>query len=129
MRDAYLLIRAASLYITVVLTCAAWLSRRPNKRTINVTILAFAWNVPAVLLWLPIAPRTAHPDFVWLVMAMSSTFAGNLTLIGSMANLIVAERASARGEHIGFVDYLKVGVPVTIATLLWGILWIVIFVR
>ena len=83
-------------------------------------------NVPAVILWLPVVPRTAHPNFVWLVMAMSSTFAGNLTLIGSMANLIVAERAAARGAHIGFVDYLKVGVPVTIATMLWGILWIVI---
>jgi Na+/H+ antiporter NhaD/arsenite permease-like protein len=86
-------------------------------------------NVPAVLLWLPVVPHTANPTFVWLVMAMSSTFAGNLTLIGSMANLIVAERAGARGEHIGFVDYLKVGVPVTIATMLWGILWIVIFAR
>ena len=84
-------------------------------------------NVPAVILWLPVVPRTAHPNFVWLVMAMSSTFAGNLTLIGSMANLIVAERAAARGAHIGFVDYLKVGIPVTIATMLWGILWIVIF--
>ena len=84
-------------------------------------------NVPAVILWLPVVPRTAHPDFVWLVMAMSSTFAGNLTLIGSMANLIVAERAAARGARVGFVDYLKVGVPVTIATMLWGILWIVIF--
>lgn len=84
-------------------------------------------NVPAVILWLPVVPRTAHPSFVWLVMAMSSTFAGNLTLIGSMANLIVAERAAARGARIGFVDYLRVGVPVTIATMLWGILWIVIF--
>jgi Na+/H+ antiporter NhaD/arsenite permease-like protein len=86
-------------------------------------------NVPAVILWLPVVPRTAHPTFVWLVMAMSATFAGNLTLIGSMANLIVAERASARGEHIGFVDYLKVGVPTTLATMLWGILWIVLLAR
>ena len=84
-------------------------------------------NVPAVILWLPVVPRAPHPAFVWLVMAMSSTFAGNLTLIGSMANLIVAERAGARGAHIGFVDYLKVGVPATIATMLWGIAWIVIF--
>ena len=83
-------------------------------------------NVPAVILWLPVVPRTTHPAFVWLVMAMSSTFAGNLTLIGSMANLIVAERAGTRGARIGFVDYLKVGVPTTIATMLWGILWIVI---
>jgi Na+/H+ antiporter NhaD/arsenite permease-like protein len=83
-------------------------------------------NVPAVILWLPVVPHTANPSFVWLVMAMSSTFAGNLTLIGSMANLIVAERAGTRGERIGFVDYLRVGVPATIATMLWGILWIVI---
>jgi Na+/H+ antiporter NhaD/arsenite permease-like protein len=46
-----------------------------------------------------------------------------------MANLIVAERASARGERIGFVDYLKVGVPATIATMLWGILWIVLLAK
>lgn len=83
-------------------------------------------NVPAVILWLPVVPRTAHPAFVWLVMAMSSTFAGNLTLLGSMANLIVAERAGARGARVGFVDYLKVGVPTTILTVLWGILWIVL---
>ena len=44
-----------------------------------------------------------------------------------MANLIVAERAGSRGESIGFVDYLKVGLPATIVTMLWGILWIVFF--
>ena len=54
-------------------------------------------------------------------MAISSTFAGNLTLLGSMANLIVAERAEAKGERLGFVDYLKAGVPVTVLTLCWGI--------
>jgi Na+/H+ antiporter NhaD/arsenite permease-like protein len=54
-------------------------------------------------------------------MAMSSTFAGNLTLLGSMANLIVAERAEARGERMSFVDYCKVGIPVTLLTLAWGI--------
>ena len=48
--DPYLLVRAASLYITVVLTGAAWLWRRPHKRTMNGAILAFAWNVPALLL-------------------------------------------------------------------------------
>ena len=78
-------------------------------------------NVPAVILWLPVVPKVAAPAFTWLVMAMSSTFAGNLTLVGSMANLIVAERAEARGEHIGFVDYLRVGVPVALLTIAWGI--------
>jgi Na+/H+ antiporter NhaD/arsenite permease-like protein len=78
-------------------------------------------NVPAVILWLPVVPTLPHRDYVWLAMAMSSTFAGNLTILGSMANLIVAERAKARGEVIGFWDYARVGVPVTVLTLAWGI--------
>jgi Na+/H+ antiporter NhaD/arsenite permease-like protein len=78
-------------------------------------------NVPAVILWLPVVPRLPHADFVWRVMAMSSTFAGNLTILGSMANLIVAERARARGEVISFWAYARVGVPVTLLTLAWGI--------
>ena len=77
-------------------------------------------NVPAVLLWRHTVPTVPNPDLVWRVLAMSSTFAGNLLLIGSMANLIVAERAETRGVRIGFVEYAKVGVPVTVLTLAWG---------
>jgi len=84
-------------------------------------------NVPAVILWLPVVPRVVDPTFTWLVMAMSSTFAGNLTLLGSMANLIVAERAESRGARIGFVDYLKVGVPVTLLTVSLGIAALIAF--
>ena len=79
-------------------------------------------NVPAVLLWRPAVSALPHAGFVWIVLAMSSTFAGNLTLLGSMANLIVAERAGKAGSTVGFFDYLKVGVPVTILTILWGVL-------
>lgn len=86
-------------------------------------------NVPAVILWLPVVPKVASPTFIWLVMAMSSTFAGNLTLLGSMANLIVAERAEARGEQLRFWDYLKVGVPVTLLTLAWGIATLMLVAR
>lgn len=78
-------------------------------------------NVPAVLLWLPVVPHLTNADFVWLVIAMSSTFAGNLTLLGSMANLIVAERAAARGVRVPFMAYLAVGVPVTILTIAIGV--------
>ena len=78
-------------------------------------------NVPAVVLWLPVVPSLPSADFIWLVIAMSATFAGNLTLLGSMANLIVAERAESRGVRVGFADYLRVGLPVTILTMLWGI--------
>jgi Na+/H+ antiporter NhaD/arsenite permease-like protein len=82
-------------------------------------------NVPAVLLWRPVVPMLPHATFVWLVMAMSSTFAGNLSLLGSMANLIVAERAQARGVTVPFTDYLLVGLPVTLLTIAWGIVALV----
>ena len=78
-------------------------------------------NVPAVLLWRNTVPTLPDPDLTWRIVAMSSTFAGNLLLIGSMANLIVAERAEARGVRIGFVEYARVGVPVTLLTIVWGI--------
>ena len=59
------------------------------------------------------------------MLAMSSTLAGNLTITGSIANIIVVERAAAEGVQIGFGEFLHVGVPVTVATLAcgaWG-LW------
>lgn len=85
-------------------------------------------NVPAVVLWLPIVSRIPDPDFLWLVLAMSATFAGNLTLLGSMANLIVAERAEARGVRLAFGAYLRVGIPVTLLTMAWGITVLVLTV-
>src|SRR5213083_2682171 len=78
-------------------------------------------NVPAVILWRNTVPTLPHPDLMWRVIAMSSTFAGNLLLIGSMANLIVAERAETRGVRIGFGEYARIGVLVTLLTLAWGV--------
>ncbi len=80
-------------------------------------------NVPAVLIFKPLIPHLANPRQAWLVLAMSSTLAGNLTLLGSVANLIVVERA--RHEvRIGFWEYFKVGAPLTLATILVGILFL-----
>ena len=78
-------------------------------------------NVPAVLV-----AEAVHPEpcpirtRAWLVVAMTSTLAGNLTLLGSVANLIVAERARAEGAPIGFWAYFKVGLPLTLVTLAAG---------
>ena len=55
---------------------------------------------------------------------MSSTLAGNLTLLGSVANLIVAEQARAAGTPIGFLAYFKVGLPLTLVTLAFGTAWL-----
>ena len=83
-------------------------------------------NVPAVILWRNTVPQLPHAELLWRVVAMSSTFAGNLLLIGSMANLIVAEKAEARGVRIGFGEYARIGVPVTLLTLTWGIVVLVV---
>lgn len=80
-------------------------------------------NVPAVLLFKPVIPALANPKVAWLVLAMATTFAGNLTLLGSVANLIVAESAKSKGVQLSFYEYLKAGMPITVITLLIGILW------
>jgi len=81
-------------------------------------------NVPAVMLFTRLIPRLPDPHQAWLVLAMASTLAGNLTLVGSIANLIVAQGASRRGIHVTFSDYLKVGVPITICTITVGVFWL-----
>jgi Na+/H+ antiporter NhaD/arsenite permease-like protein len=81
-------------------------------------------NVPMVLVALPWVPRFPDPEVFWLGLAMASTFAGNLTLVGSVANVIVAELARGRAT-IRFRDFLAVGVPLTLLTVAWGwaVLW------
>ena len=80
-------------------------------------------NVPAVLLFRPLVPGFPDPQRTWLTLAMATTLAGNLTLLGSVANLIVAETARSRGVMLSFGEYLKAGVPITVGTLVVGILW------
>jgi Na+/H+ antiporter NhaD/arsenite permease-like protein len=83
-------------------------------------------NVPAVLLFKPIIPAmpAASQESAWLALAMSSTLAGNLTLLGSVANLIVVENARREGIAISFWEYLRVGLPLTLVTLALGIAWL-----
>ncbi len=78
-------------------------------------------NVPAVMLLKPLMQSFGDSRVAWLALAMSSTLAGNLTLIGSVANLIVAQQARKKVE-IGFMEYFHVGAMITIITLAIGIL-------
>ncbi|HEY5312487.1 MAG TPA: SLC13 family permease, partial [Pirellulales bacterium] len=81
-------------------------------------------NVPAVLLFQPLVELMPQRELAWLALAMSSTLAGNLTLLGSVANLIVVETARRHGTELSFLEYLKVGVPLTLLTTLVGIAWL-----
>jgi Na+/H+ antiporter NhaD/arsenite permease-like protein len=80
-------------------------------------------NVPAVLVFRPVIPRLPDPELGWLALAMSSTLAGNFTILASVANLIVVQRA--RHEvTITFRDYFRAGAPLTLLTLIAGALWL-----
>jgi Na+/H+ antiporter NhaD/arsenite permease-like protein len=81
-------------------------------------------NVPAVLLLLPPILAGAGGTADLLVLAMASTLAGNLTLVGSIANLIVAESARRHGVEVGFWAYARAGAPVTLLSLAFGVWWL-----
>ena len=100
-----------------------------NLQNLGVFTVAIAFlgnivsNVPAVMLLKSLIPGFSNPHTAWLVLAMASTLAGNLTITGSVANLIVVETAQPE-MHIGFWDYFRVGLPITLATLLVGCAWL-----
>lgn len=83
-------------------------------------------NVPAVMLLKDLLPNFADPHHFWLLLAMTSTLAGNLTITGSVANLIVIEKARQESP-ISFRDYLRAGIPVTVATIVVGVIWLSYF--
>ena len=76
-------------------------------------------NVPFVLIAGKWIGNFAQPELMWKVMALATTFAGNLTIVGSVANIIVVESARTHME-IGFWDYARFGIPVTILTSIAG---------
>jgi Na+/H+ antiporter NhaD/arsenite permease-like protein len=105
-----------------------WLLDRPNDllSVVSAALSNLVSNVPAVLLLEPVAQAVpeANRETAWLALAMSSTFAGNLTVLGSVANLIVVESARREAVTISFWEYCKVGIPLTILTLALGIAWL-----
>jgi Na+/H+ antiporter NhaD/arsenite permease-like protein len=105
---------AVGLYRPVVLTA------------VTAVLSNLVSNVPAVLLFKAVIPTFGEPTRAWLLLAMASTLAGNLTILGSVANLIVVEQARGAGIQIGFLEYSKIGVPVTVATLLVGWLLLIL---
>ncbi len=91
---------------------------------LSVVLSNIVSNVPAVLLFKPLIEAIPDKRTAWLALAMSSTLAGNLTMLGSVANLIVVESARRDRVDLGFGEFLKIGVPLTILTTLVGIAWL-----
>ena len=134
--DWGLLAMFAGLFIVVagvekVGLAGAWLARVPEEARrspwvlVGVTALLsnLVSNVPAVLVLKSWVGAFAAGRFFWLLLAMASTLAGNLTIVGSVANLIVVEQARDRAR-IGFWDYARVGAPLTLVVLVLGTCWL-----
>jgi Na+/H+ antiporter NhaD/arsenite permease-like protein len=79
-------------------------------------------NVPAVVMILKV--WQAIPQGTLVGLAILSTLAGNLFLVGSLANLIVAERASAQSVRLTFRDHARAGVPIALLSMLLAGLWL-----
>lgn len=80
-------------------------------------------NVPAVMLLKSFVPSFPNAHDAWLMLAMASTLAGNLTITGSVANIIVVETAKPV-MHIEFRQYFRAGLPITVGTLVLGWAWL-----
>ncbi len=101
-----------------------WNLQRLGTFTAMVGVLSnVVSNVPAVMLLKSMVPGLANAHTAWLDLAMASTLAGNLTITGSIANIIVVETSRPR-VRISFWDYVRVGVPITLVTMSIGGAWL-----
>jgi Na+/H+ antiporter NhaD/arsenite permease-like protein len=100
----------------------------PALAALSAAMSQFISNVPTVMLLRPLVPAMPDPRLGWLVLASATTLAGNFTLLGSVANLIVAELAASRGVRLGFFQYLKVGLPLTLLGIVLSTGWLLITV-
>jgi Na+/H+ antiporter NhaD/arsenite permease-like protein len=92
--------------------------------TLTAVLSNLVSNVPAVLMLKSFIEQLPDHDTASLTLAMASTLAGNFTILGSIANLIVVQNAATRGVRIGFWEYFAVGAPLTVLTIAIGTLWL-----
>lgn len=118
-------VREAGLAARMFDALAPALGSDPERQAIvfglfSVAASQLVSNVPFVILAGAWIPDLADPTLLWLATALCATLAGNLTVVGSVANLIVLELAGARGR-IGFWRFFRIGALVTGATLAAGL--------
>ncbi|MBI4519242.1 MAG: anion transporter [Gemmatimonadetes bacterium] len=87
---------------------------------VTVVLSNLVSNVPAVMLLLP---TSSHP-LAGPILALASTLAGNLIVVGSIANIIVVDQAKRLGLQIGWAEHARTGVPVTLVTLAIAAAWL-----
>lgn len=124
----FIVVRAFEVHVVHSWNLERWTALRNSPVVLvsglSVLLSNLVSNVPAVLLFRPLMEVIPQKETAWLALAMSSTLAGNLTMLGSVANLIVVESARRSRIELTFGEFLKVGVPLTLLTTLAGIAWL-----
>ncbi|MFO0969094.1 MAG: anion transporter [Gemmataceae bacterium] len=126
----FVVVHAFEVHVLAKLDMAGWVAGQNEPIAllsgVSAVLSNIVSNVPAVLLFKPIIPHmeATFQETAWLALAMSSTLAGNLTILGSVANLIVVENARREGVTISLSDYCRLGVPVTLVTIVIGVVWL-----
>jgi Na+/H+ antiporter NhaD/arsenite permease-like protein len=93
----------------------------PALAVVTAVLSNIVSNVPAVLVLKPLVQAMPEAQRAWLVVAMAATLAGNFSIVGSVANLIVVQRAQAAGVRIGIWRYFAVSAPLTVLSILAGL--------
>ncbi|MBQ4415204.1 MAG: anion transporter [Methanomicrobium sp.] len=90
---------------------------------LGITVSQFVSNVPFVALFLPLMADSGANAAVYMALAAGSTLAGNLLIFGAASNLIIIQNAERYGSTIGFLNFARVGIPLTIAQSAVFLLW------
>ncbi len=101
-----------------------WITHPGGLLAVTTILSNLISNVPTVLLLQSFIPRDATQ--AWVLLGAGSTLAGNFTLFGSVANLIMVEAAASQGYSLSFWQHLRFGVPLTLITLLMTYVWVVL---
>ena len=97
----------------------------PSILIISVILSQFISNVPLVALYLPLLMQHSHANPNLLALAVGSTIAGNLSILGAASNIIIIQNSEKRGiRGFGFWEFIKIGAPLTLINLLIYVLFI-----
>lgn len=86
----------------------------PVILTISVLLSQLISNVPLVALYLPLLIHAGASTKEMMALAAGSTIAGNMLILGAASNVIIIQNAEKKGETLTFVDFAKIGIPLTI---------------
>jgi Na+/H+ antiporter NhaD/arsenite permease-like protein len=86
----------------------------PTILATSIILSQFISNVPFVALFTPLILQAGGGTTRLMALAAGSTIAGNVTILGAASNVIIIQQAESRGETLTFMEFMKIGVPLTL---------------